>query len=152
MAESMESLFRRGLISRKAMEKLGTRRGVKPRVLNATRVQPARMASFDDKSGARDQGGVRDKGARVASAGHIDRAQDLGSPARASGRPSRGGFVRDQMQVHRDEIDDPYNQTPGFPNGARVRAANGVRQVGVMGPPGRSSGPQYGGPSSRKYG
>src|SRR5262249_51751910 len=98
------------------------------------------------------QGGVRDRGARVAGSRHIDSAQDLGSPTRASGRPSQGGFVRDQMQVHSDEIDDADNQTPAFPNAARMRAANGARQVGVMGPPGRSSGPQYGGPSSRKYG
>jgi hypothetical protein len=152
MAESMDSLFRRGLISPKAMEKLGKRRSAKPKSLSATRVQPAGMADFDDRRGVRDQGGVRDSGARVAGSRHIDSAQDLGSPARASGRPSKGGFVRDQMQAHSDEIDDPDNQTPAFPNVARVRATNGARQVGVMGPPARSSGPQYGGPSSRKFG
>jgi hypothetical protein len=132
----MDSLFRRGLISPKAMEKLGKRRGAKPK--GATSV--------------RDQGGVRDRGARVAGSRHIDRAQDLGSPARASGRPSNGGFVKDQMQAHSDEIDDPDNQTPAFPIATRVRAATGARQVGVMGPPARLSGPRYGGPSSRKFG
>ena len=96
MAERMDSLFRRGLISPKAMEKLGKRRSAKPKGFSATGVQPAGMADFDDKRGVRDQGGVRDRGARVAGSRHIDRTQDLGSPARASGRPSKGGFVVDE--------------------------------------------------------
>jgi hypothetical protein len=149
MGESMQSLFRRGLISPTAMAKLGKR---KPKILSETRVQNAKMANFDDKAGARDQGGVRDKGAKVASARHVDIRQDLGSPARASGRPSRGGFVPDQMQVHGDEIDDAVNQQPAFPKAAKIKAANGARPVGVKGPRGQSSGPAYGGPNSRKYG
>jgi hypothetical protein len=116
MAESMQSLFRRGLISPTAMAKVGKR---KPKILNETKGQASKMASFDDKSGARDQGGARDKGAKVASVRHIDIRQDLGSPARASGRPSKGGFVPDQMQVHSDEIDDADNQQPAFPKAAQ---------------------------------
>jgi hypothetical protein len=149
MAENMQSLFRRGLISPTAMAKLGKR---KPKILSETKVQSGRMTNFDDKGGIRDQGGVRDKGAKVASARHVDIRQDLGSPARASGRPSRGGFVPDQMQVHSDEIDDADNQLPVFPKAAKIKAANGARQVGVKGPSGKSSGPEYGGPNSRKYG
>jgi hypothetical protein len=148
MAESMESLFRRGMISPKALGKLAAKS--KPKILNQTRVQNSRMADFDDNS--KDEGANRDRGARsVAGSRHIDTKQDLGTPARASGRPSRGGFVRDQMQVNTDEIDDANNQRPAFPKGAKVKAANGARQVGVKGPPGKSSGPEYGGPSSRKY-
>src|SRR5271157_1597206 len=147
MAESMQSLFRRGLISPTALAKLGKR---KPKILNETKVQASKMANFDGKRGVRDQGGVRDKG--VASARHIDIRQDLGSPARASGRPSAGGFVPDQMQVHSDEIDDADNQAPAFPKAAKVKSANGARQVGVKGPAGKSSGPQYGGPNSRSNG
>ena len=153
MAESVESLFRRGLISSKAMEKFGKRGNeAKPKILKETKVQASRMANFDDKSGAGDQGGARDRGAKVASARHIDIRQDLGSPARASGRPSKGGFVPDQMQVYSDEIDDADNQQPAFPKAAKVKAANGARQVGVKGPPGKSSGPAYGGPNSRSNG
>jgi hypothetical protein len=149
MAESMQSLFRRGLISPTAMAKVGKR---KPKILNETKGQASKMANFDDKSGARDQGGAPDKGAKVASVRHIDIRQDLGSPARASGRPSKGGFVPDQMQVHSDEIDDADNQQPAFPKAAKVKAANGARQVGVKGPRGKSSGPAYGGPNSRSNG
>jgi hypothetical protein len=153
MAESIESLFRRGLISSKAMEKFGKRGNeAKPKILSETKVQASKMANFADKRGRNDQGGVRDKGAKVASAHHIDVRQDLGSPARASGRPSKGGFVPDQMQVQSDEIDDADNQQPAFPKAAKVKAANGSRQVGVKAPPGKSSGPQYGGPNSRYYG
>jgi hypothetical protein len=150
MAESMESLFRRGMISPKALGKLAAKSSSKPKVLNQTRVQNSRMADFDGKS--KDEGTNRDRGARsVAGNRHIDTKQDLGTPARASGRPSRGGFVKDQMQVNTDEIDDVDNQRPAFPRGAKVKAANGARQVGVKGPPGKSSGPEYGGPSSRRY-
>jgi hypothetical protein len=131
------------------MAKVGKR---KPKILSETKVQASKMANFDDKSGRNDQGGTRDKGAKVASVRHIDIRQDLGSPARASGRPSKGGFVPDQMQVHSDEIDDADNQTPAFPKAAKVKAANGARQVGVKGPPGKSSGPAYGGPNSRNNG
>jgi hypothetical protein len=150
MAESMQSLFRRGMISPKAMGKLAAK-GSKRKILNQTKVQNSGMANFDGKS--KDEGANRDRADRsVAGSRHIDTKQDLGTPARASGRPSRGGFVKDQMQVNTDEIDDANNQRPAFPRGAKVKAANGARQVGVKGPPGKSSGPEYGGPPSRKYG
>src|SRR5260370_38450297 len=100
MAESVESLFRRGLISSKAMEKFGKRGNeAKPKIPNETKVQASKLANFNDKSGRDDQGGARDKGAKVASVRHIDICQDLGSPARASGRPTKGGVVADQRQV-----------------------------------------------------
>src|SRR5258708_19515329 len=103
MAESMESLFRRGMISPKALGKLAAKSSSKPKILNETRVQNSRMADFDGKS--KDEGTNRDRGERsVAGSRHIDTKQDLGTRARASGRPTRGGFVNDQMQLNTTHI------------------------------------------------
>jgi hypothetical protein len=150
MAESMESLFRRGLISQKAMKKLGSRTR-RPKILDETRVQNSRMANFDSK--AKDEGGVRDRGdTSVAGSRGIDTRQDLGSPQRASGRPSADGFVKDQMPVLTDEINDANNQRPAFPRGDKVKASEAKRKLGVVSKAIPSAPSQYGGPNSRKYG
>lgn len=143
MGESVDSLFRRGAISEKQMRRMG---GAAPGP-KGTRAQPSKMANFDDKGGRRDQGGGKDRGAVGRAA--IDERQDMGSPERASGKMSKGASVNASGQPRAHEIDAPENQRPEFPSGGRVAAKNGRRQVGVKGPAGKSSGPLYGGPSSR---
>jgi hypothetical protein len=180
MAESAESLFRRGMISPKQFGKLGAQKG--------TRTNPAFQAgeeAFSGRQGRADQGGRRDAGERsVAGTGHINnrRTSDFGTPARAGGKPSKGGSAPSRGGVpNHAQIDESSEQTPTFPRGAgplsrnaqpgfvKVKSKNlagssrGNRSANDRGPDNRtpararggnprSSGPQYGGPSSRADG
>ncbi len=135
----LDSMMHQGLISAGA--------GAKLKKLQGTKVQNSKMAAFDDKAGKRDQGGVRDRGdSSVAGVRHIDTKQDMGSPARASGAPSKGGRVNHTGQPGVDAIDE--GQTPAFPQQGSGKGRAGSRTVGKVQP----SGPEYGGPNSRKYG
>jgi hypothetical protein len=138
MGETGDSLFRRGMISSTQAGKLG--------ILKQTTAQPSKMAAFDDKAGRRDQGGRSDKGHRLARTDHIDKKQDMGTPARASGKPSKGGGAGMQSQpVRAAEIDAGDTQQPKFPPGGKVK------KRGKLGTPPRARGPiaaqggQYGG-------
>jgi hypothetical protein len=125
-----------------------------------TRTNPAFGAGeepFENKAGRRDQGGTRDRGdTAVAGNAHINnrRAGDMGTPARASGRPSKGGGVRNKGGIPRtDQINQASEQRPTFPKGARIagRASNAAPRA-VRGGWQRPSGPMYGGPSSQADG
>jgi hypothetical protein len=146
MGESMESLYRRGAISGKQMERMG-----KPAVLKKTKSGvPTKMAAFDGRK--KDEGGVRDRGEVPKNEINHPTNQRAGSPRTAAGLPSRGGQARGGTEPKVGQIDQGAQQRPKFPAGAKVSAAHGKRQVGVVGPKGKSSGPQYGGPSSRANG
>src|SRR5260221_12790613 len=116
MAESPESGFLRGTISRKAANKH------LPGVLKQTRVNPGfgkREEPFDGKQGRGDQAGADwnkplDGGDKsVAGTGHINTKKDMGSRARASGGPSRGGSAGGQRQpIRRSRIDEGDAQKP----------------------------------------
>lgn len=132
MSESAKELFRRGLISSKAGAKLGL----------GTKAQPSKMAGFDDK-GSVDQGGGKPKGVPEASTRHIDKKQAKGSVA-ASG-PSKGGSAGAESQpVKGNEIDNPAQQGPKFPAGAKVRKTKMGTPKKAKGPIAKSGG-QYGG-------
>ena len=134
-------LMRHAMISPKQAAKRG--------LMKKTKAQPSKMAEFDGKDGERDQGGVRDRGDPDAGARHIDRKQDMGSPARASGKPASTVPGSQKQPVTRDQIDDADTQAPANP---RLGKDSNSRKVGVSGPPPKSSGPQYGGPATRgKY-
>lgn len=142
MGESATSLFRRGMISPKAAY-------AKPGILKQTKPGvPLEMADFMDKGGRNDQGGVRDAGDRsVASTRHIDTRQDKGSPARASGKPSKGGSAGAEVQpTRRRAIDEASLQRPAFPGGGKVRASEARRTVNKRSKGGvERSGGYYGG-------
>lgn len=138
MAESADSLFRRGMISEKQAGRLGVFRDQKD--------QPTKMAAFDEKGGKRDQGGVKDRGDKVAAKGHINdkRTTRAGSPI--AGKPSKSGQAGREDQFDVDEIDDGENQKPDFPTQrGKGRKGSPPRQRGKVQP----SGPAYGGPNSR---
>jgi hypothetical protein len=97
MAETADSLYRRGAISAKQGAKLG--------ILKKTKVERDKEESFDGKQGLKDQGAGREKGHKEASVRHIDVKKDIGSPERASGAPSKGGRVNSYGQPGTDEID-----------------------------------------------
>lgn len=143
MGESMKSLYLRGAISGKQMGRMGG----KPAILKQTRAQPSKMADFNGKGGKRDQGGVRDKG--EVPGNEIDHPTNQRT---VKGMPSKGGQARGGTEPKAGQINQAAQQKPKFPAGATVAGKNGKRQVGVKGPAGKSSGPQYGGPSSRKNG
>lgn len=149
MSESMSSLFRRGMISSKTMGRMA-----KPAILRQTREGvPAKMAAFDEK--ASNQGGVKHPGAKKVRKA-IDNEQSMGSLGDAGGKPSRGAqtVTRGALPKVR-QIDQGDMQQPKFPAGASVKGNSkpvGRQGLGGTSPGLRSSGPQYGGPSSRKYG
>lgn len=88
--------------------------------LKGTRVQASKMADFDDQGG--DEGVGDDRGVSAAGNRSIDRNQDMGSPARASGKPSKGGSVNAASQpVKRGQIDDGAAQLPAFPAGSSAK-------------------------------
>lgn len=139
MGESMDSLYRRGQISGKQMGRMG-----KPAILNKTKPQASKMAPFDDKAGRNDQGAGRER-AEVP-------VNEINHPTNQGGKTgvSKGGSVGKSGQPSANAINE--DQGPEFPRGGTVKGANGKRQVGVKGPPGKSGGPEYGGPSSRRDG
>lgn len=147
MAESMESMFRRGMISKKQMG-----RAAKPAILKKTKSGvPTKMADFDSKAGRGDQGGVRDRGAVGPGEMNKRANQKPGTPADAGGLPSKGGqTVGNKAGPSVNAIDQ--NTGKKFPGEGSSMKSNG-RKVGVGGGSRPKSAPsQYGGPSSRKYG
>jgi hypothetical protein len=178
MAESPESLFRRGMISEREHSRL--------KALAGTKVQNSRMAGFDEKDGRRDQGGRTDKGHRVGATAHIDNMRNPKGDSAVAKRPSKDGRAGAERNPARSaEIDDGISggtQRPEFPRGAgplSKRAQPGfvpTRSKGLAGAtrgdhgandrgpdnktPRRargqrdtlSSGGPYGGPSSRANG
>lgn len=129
MAEGMESLFRRGAISKKQM---------------------GRMTDFNSKAGKRDQGGIRDRG--LVKTGEINAPshQKTGSPAKAGGLPSKGAQTRGNKA---GPTVNAINERTGkkFPSGSKMSGGN-KKRVGVKGGVEPSAPSQYGGPSNRKYG
>lgn len=138
MAESAESMFRRGMISHKQASRLG--------VLRGTRAEPSKMADFDDKRD--DEGDGKERGDRVASSRHINdkRTTRAGSPI--ASKPTKGGQAGAEHQPSDDEIDQAAHQRPAFPKQGKGTTAV-PRKIRKRGTP---SGPLYGGPSNRKYG
>ena len=94
-------------------EKAGRRHGVGPK---GTRVNPkfgAQEEPFHGKQGLADKGYGRQRGTSAATGDTIDKMQGMGSPGRAGGKPSRGGFMKRQLQpTHVDHIDAPGLQKP----------------------------------------
>lgn len=147
MAESADSMFRQGLISEREFKRLGAKSAA-TKAARGTKVQPSKMAEFDNKEGRRDQGGVRDRGDRLAGNGHINRMRNPKGDSAIAKRPSKRALAGREHQPGTDEIDESDNQKPAFPRGDRMKRRG---RVGVSAP-GKSSGPQYGGPSSRADG
>jgi hypothetical protein len=150
MAESMSSLYRRGAISSKQMGRMS-----KPAILKKTKSGvPTNLEPFDGKQGKRDQGGVGRGNSGIVRTHEIDHKQNqkLGSPATASGLPSKGGQARGGTVPSDDNIDDRKMQKPDFPAGAKIKGANAKRVVGRTGGTKPSAPSQYGGPPNRKYG
>lgn len=136
MAESMKSLARRGLVSQNA-------------ILKATKVQKSKMAPFDGKS--KDEGKQKGK-PPIGRNNQINRPAVQADHVPGGSMPSRGGGVIGKTQPHRNAIDKALGgQAKKFPAGGNV-SAKGKKGVGVKGPAGKSSGGQYGGPSSRAAG
>jgi hypothetical protein len=137
MAESMNSLFRRGMISEKQMGRME-----KPAILRQTKPGvPTKMAKFEHK---RKDEGSKDRGEIPPTEINHPTNQRLGK----IGTVSKGGQVGKGAQPTVNAINQ--DQTPKFPAGDRIKANR--RQVGVKGHGGKSSGPEYGGPSSRADG
>lgn len=134
MAESAESLFRRGMISSKQAAKLGALKG--------TKHQASKMADFDGK-GSVDQGGIRDRGDKIASSKHINNKRTTRAGSPIASKPSKGGQAGAEHQPGTDEINEADNQRPAFP-----KAGGGKRDPRRKGPI-QASGPMYGGPNSR---
>ena len=128
MAETAESLFRRGAISKKQAGKM--RVGDLPKVLRSTKVERANEEDFDGKQGMRDQGGLRDRGPKDTGRDAINKNQRDSSAI--GGRPSRDGYVRNPKggQPNVDEIDQGGNQKPEFPRSAGLgtKASRGGRE------------------------
>lgn len=146
MSESMESMFRRGAISKKQMAKKA-----KPAILKKTkRGVPSKMADFDSKAGRGDQGGVRDRGA--VGPGEINRArsQTAGRPANTGGLPTKGAQTRgNKAGPNVNAINE--NTGKKWP-GAGASMKRSSKRVGVKGGVKPSAPSQYGGPANRKYG
>lgn len=134
MAESADSLFRRGMISSKQASRL--------KVLKGTKHQASKMADFDGK-GSVDEGGVRDRGDRVAAKDHVNNRRTTRAGSPIASKPSKGGQAGAEGQPGTDEINEAAAQKPAFP-----RAGGGKRDPRRKGPI-QASGPMYGGPNSR---
>jgi len=141
--EEHRDLHRRGLISNEKWAKLSAQSGTKP--------EKTKMASFDDRGGVRDQGGVRDRGIPQTGRRQIDENQSIGTPAKASGAPSKGGRVNAYGAPGRGAIDDGKMQRPAFPKGGKT-GKKGRGKLRAVPKDRNESGPEYGGPSNRQYG
>jgi hypothetical protein len=143
--EVHRDLHRRGLISNEKWAKLSAQSGTKP--------QKTKMASFEDRGGLRDQGGIRERGIKETGRDQIDERKSIGTPARASGAPSKGGRVNAYGEPGRAAIDDGRMQRPAFPSGGKLKAANAKKKLTAVPKDRSKSAPsEYGGPSNRKYG
>jgi hypothetical protein len=112
--QPVDHMFRAGQLSLHAMKRLSAQHGWSPGKGAKTK---GAMAPFHGK-GAKDQGGVRDRG--FLNTNHINQArhQTMGSPARGAGAPSRGGGAGSQG---RPQLDGPEL----FPDGDRTSGTGG---------------------------
>jgi len=130
----------------------GRRHGVGPK---GTRVNPrfhTDEEEFMGKEGLKDQGRSKDPGPTLAGGEHINRVQGMGSPARASGKPTRGGSAGPQKQpFNRDHIDTAAIQQPEFREGGNSPAVRrGQWKTSIPGGGKKSPGSVgHGRPSSR---
>lgn len=120
MAETADSLFRRGAISAKQAGKMKV--SDLPKVLKKTKVERADEESFEGKQGLRDQGGRKDHGHEVAKRDHVNRHQEvakrsldgLGAPSKPRPGKDSGGGVKNgrggSVVAGPDEIDQTANQ------------------------------------------
>lgn len=138
---SAKSLAARGAISPKQMQKLAVLKQTRPGV-------PTKMAPFEQKT--KDEGQAHGKGHSLANVNEIDshQTQKLGKV----GRVSKGGQARGGTVPHTGHINRAAFTKPANPHGAKFKKGEAKRKVGVSGPAPQPSGPEYGGPSSRKYG
>jgi hypothetical protein len=161
MAESVNALARRGLISSGAMNK----------TLAQTKVQKSKMTKFNSKvkdEGDKDFGGHSHFGTNNINnkATQGDRVPGGSSPSRKTGgRPTgiigsgnrsqsrQGGHVGSSQTPNRKQIDNfPAKQKQHFPAGAGyVGKGAAGKNTRMKGPKPKSGGP-YGGPSSRAAG
>jgi hypothetical protein len=137
MAESMNALARRGLVSS---------RGVQNAINNSTKVQKSKMAPFHGRQ--KDEGEAHGLGHAIARVDQInskmtqaDRAKSAPSTKGRASAP-QGGHVGASQTPTRYQIDKfPRGQAKTFPAGAKV-SAKGKKSVGVKGPaPKRTGGP-----------
>jgi hypothetical protein len=143
MAESIESLFRRGQISgRQLKRRFQTGRdgaGV-----------PTKMADFDDPT--KDEGSVHQRGEIPGN----EIEHPTNQARKRFGRVSRGGDVNASGNPKANQINQADYQRPSFPaRGSRLEPGEARRRVGVAQSntgSNQSSGPLYGGPNSRRYG
>ena len=133
-----------GEVTSNAGVKLGVLRGTKPYPKFQSGEEP-----FHGRQGKSDQGSSRDPGHKVAGNRHIDKKQDMGSKARASGKPSSagkhtksdkwspkvlrgtsdvGGEVAggQRQPLKRRQIDDAMVQKPDFPSAGSGGAVQGA--------------------------
>lgn len=137
MAETLNALARRGLVSSNA-------------VLKATKVQKSKMAPFDGKK--KDEAKAHSKGHRIVRVGQINASSTQAD--RAKSMPSKGARVNASYVPGRKAIDQfPKGQAKTFPAGAGMKSSNGFTGNTKMkgGTKPKSGGP-YGGPSSRAAG
>lgn len=137
MAESMNALARRGLVSSNA-------------VLKATTVQKSKMASFNGRQ--KDEGKAHAKGHPIARVGHINAGSTQAD--RAKSTPSKGARVNASQTPKRSAIDKfPGKQATIWPAKTGVKASKGFTgNTKMKGGPKPKSGGAYGGPSSRAAG
>jgi hypothetical protein len=136
---------------------VSSKHGLKIGILVGTRPYPAfgkGEEPFEGRQGKGDQGGRRDHGPAATSAkrgGHIEYgpSQNMGTPARASGKPSGGGkhtatdkwsprvlkgtsdvggdvAGRQKNPMRRKQIDSSDTQKPDFPRGASGGGVQGA--------------------------
>jgi hypothetical protein len=135
MAETMDSLFRRGMISSKQMKKLG--KSSAPKGLRKTKVERPNEEDFSGKQGLRDQGAGKMRGVKSAAA--IDQKQAKGSSA--SPPPSKGGSVESRgCAPGVNEINKNSKTWPSVGK-ASAKTPMNPRSRGKI----AKQGPQYGG-------
>jgi hypothetical protein len=145
MAESMQSLFRRGLISPRSMSKL-TRNF---RTGRDDAGVPTEMTDFNDET--KDEGSIHQTG----EVPDDEINHPTNQKKKKIGQVSKGGGAGREEQLEADHIDDARMQQPTFPHGGKFHPGEARRRVGVAGPArgaNGSAGVLYGGPNSRKYG
>jgi hypothetical protein len=127
MTESLEKMRRSGMISHKAFNALQAK----------TKVQRSKMAEFDSRK--RDEGQNRDRGEVPPN--------ELNHKTNQRKGPRMSAGERDGKAPTRNAIDTHTGKK--FPLGGKVAGKDTSigRKGGVI-----QSGPEYGGPSSRKYG
>lgn len=133
MAESAQSLARRGLISTGAMNA----------TLAKTRVQKSKMADFDGKQ--KDEAERNSRGHALGKNAHINSKETQRDRARSM--PSKGARVNASYVPGREQIDGfPPGQRKTFPAGAGIVSKGAAgKNTRMKGRIPRSGGPYGGG-------